>query len=139
MKSKTQNGSIALLVIGLFETKYSRADQIKLEGKKFKKTWSDTISSIFLRGAFTECLLVHFEVLCPTLPLIRSSHHRCSERKDFLEISQNSQENICARACKFIKKETLVQAFSCEFCEISKNTFLQNTSWRPTASAWYKW
>ena len=25
--------------------------------------------------------------------------------------------------CNFIKKETLVQVFSCEFCEISKNTF----------------
>ena len=28
----------------------------------------------------------------------------------------------------FIKKETLAQLFSCEFFEISKNTFLQNTS-----------
>ena len=27
-----------------------------------------------------------------------------------------------------LKKETPVQVFSCEFCEISKNTFLQNTS-----------
>ena len=26
--------------------------------------------------------------------------------------------------CSFIKKETLAQAFSCEFCEISKDTFL---------------
>ena len=26
--------------------------------------------------------------------------------------------------CIFIKKETLAQVFSCEFCEISKNTFL---------------
>ena len=26
-------------------------------------------------------------------------------------------------ACKFVKKETLAQVFSCEFCEISKNTF----------------
>ena len=34
-------------------------------------------------------------------------------------------------ACIFIKKETLVQVFSCEFCEISKDTFLQNTSGRP--------
>ena len=25
--------------------------------------------------------------------------------------------------CNFIKKETLAQVFSCEFCEISKNTF----------------
>ena len=27
-------------------------------------------------------------------------------------------------ACNFIKKETLAQVFSCEFCEISENTFL---------------
>ena len=25
--------------------------------------------------------------------------------------------------CNFIEKETLAQAFSCEFCEISKNAF----------------
>ena len=32
-------------------------------------------------------------------------------------------------ACKFSKKEYLSQVFSCEFYEISKNTFfLQNTS-----------
>ena len=43
----------------------------------------------------------------------------------FLEISQNSQENTCAslKACNFIEKETLAQVFSCELCEISKNTF----------------
>ena len=35
-----------------------------------------------------------------------------------LEILQNSQ------ACNFIKKETLAQVFSREFCEISENTFL---------------
>ena len=56
----------------------------------------------------------------------------------FLKISQNSQENTCARvsffiklhalrhatlskkrleACNFIKNETLAQVFSCEFCE----------------------
>ena len=32
-----------------------------------------------------------------------------------------------AEACNFIKKETLTQVFSCEFCEISKNTFLYRT------------
>ena len=26
-------------------------------------------------------------------------------------------------ACNFIKKETLTQVFSCEFCDIDKNTF----------------
>ena len=60
---------------------------------------------------------------------------RCSVKKMFLEISQNSQENTCAgdsflvklQACNFIKKETLAQVFSCEFCEISKNTFFHRT------------
>ena len=41
--------------------------------------------------------------------------------KVFLEIPQNSQENTVV--CNFIKKETLAQVFSCEFCEISKSTF----------------
>ena len=54
--------------------------------------------------------------------------------KLFLEILHNSQENTCARVsfliklqaatCNFIKKETLAQVFSCEFCGISKNTFI---------------
>ena len=30
-------------------------------------------------------------------------------------------------ACNFIKKETLAQVFSCEFCEISKKTFFYRT------------
>ena len=58
----------------------------------------------------------------------------CSVKK--VEISQYSQENIYARvsflikfqvACNFIKKETLAQVFSCEFYEISKNTFFYRT------------
>ena len=48
-------------------------------------------------------------------------------KKVFLEVSQNSQENTCAKdsfnARNFIKKESLAQVFSCEFCENSKNTF----------------
>ena len=68
----------------------------------------------------------------------------------FLEISQNLQENTCARvsfliklqalffnkvvglrpkACNFIKKEILAHVFSCEFCEISKNTFFTEHLW----------
>ena len=57
-----------------------------------------------------------------------------------LKLSQNSQENTCAtvplfewscsvKAGNFIKKETLVRVFSCEFCEISKNNFLQDHLW----------
>ena len=43
---------------------------------------------------------------------------------------ENNMENMENKheARNFIKKETLVQLFSCEFCEISKNPFSQNTS-----------
>ena len=33
------------------------------------------------------------------------------------------------QACNFIKKETLAQVLSCEFCEIFKNTFLTEHLW----------
>ena len=38
--------------------------------------------------------------------------------------------------CNFIKKETLTQVFSCEFCEIYKNTFSREQLWA-TASPRY--
>ena len=64
---------------------------------------------------------------------------KCSVRKVFLKISQNSQESACVRvpfsiklqaltqACNFIKKETLAQVFFYEFCEIFKNIFFHRT------------
>ena len=55
----------------------------------------------------------------------------------FLRISLYSQENNCVGVSSFIKllasslqlyyKETPTQMFSCEFCEIFKNTFFQRT------------
>ena len=90
---------------------------------------------------------------------LRSSHQKCYIKKVFLEISQNSQESTCVRVfflqnisgdcfCKHSyplqfpipagrthtkKKEALAQMFSCEFCEISKNTFFKEHL-RTTAS-----
>ena len=37
--------------------------------------------------------------------------------------------NFTKEACNFFKKEPLAQVFSCEFCEISKNTFLTEHVW----------
>ena len=75
---------------------------------------------------------------------------RCSVKKVFLKISQNSQENTCA-SVSFSKVtdlrpklQTLLQEFSCEFCEIYKNTFFTEHLWA-TASVsnvifcWQKW
>ena len=56
--------------------------------------------------------------------LFRSSHWMYSVKKVFLEISQNSQENTCSR----VLKKTLAHVFSCELCEISKNTFSYRTT-----------
>ena len=66
-----------------------------------------------------------------------SNHRRCSVRKAVLRCSHNAQHNNCARvpfliklqACSFIKKETLSQVFSCEFCGISKKTFFTEHLW----------
>ena len=50
-----------------------------------------------------------------------SSHRRCSLRKVVLRPE--------SEACNFIKKWSLAQAFSCEFCEISKSTFSIGHLW----------
>ena len=55
---------------------------------------------------------------------IQKHPRRCSVRKGFLEISQNSQENTCKQSCK-----PLAQVFSCECREISKNTFFIEHLW----------
>ena len=41
--------------------------------------------------------------------------------------SRQTLANHRPEACNFIKKETLAQVFSCEFCEIYKNIFYYRT------------
>ena len=41
----------------------------------------------------------------------------------------NKFAGLSSEACNYIKKETLPQMFSCEFCEISKNTFFTDHIW----------
>ena len=53
---------------------------------------------------------------------------RFSVEKVFLKISQNSQEMPVSFLTKLqdwalLKKDTLIHVFSCEFCEVFKNTF----------------
>ena len=84
-----------------------------------------------------------FQCICQkrsktTFPIISSTDgyravtRRCFVKKVFLKISQNSQEKACTRAyflIKFVKKETLWQAFSCKFSETFKDTFFNRTPW----------
>ena len=77
----------------------------------------------------------------------RSSHQRCSVKKDVLRnFAKFIGKHLCQSlffnkvagggACNFIKKETLAQVFSSEFCEISKNT-LFTEHLRATASVYF--
>ena len=54
----------------------------------------------------------------------RSSHRRCSVRKSVLK-----------NFTKFTGKETLAQLFSCEFCEIFKNTLFIEHLWETASKA----
>ena len=67
---------------------------------------------------------------------------RCSVKKCFKNFCKISRKTpvpeslfLQAKPCKFIKKETLAQVFSREFCEISKNNFSCRTP--PMAASGY--
>ena len=83
-------------------------------------------------------------------PIFRSKHRRCSIKKALLKdfavftgkhlylFNKDTLQRVDAAtcrvesrslACNFIKKETLAQVFSCEFCEISKNNFFIEHLW----------
>ena len=69
----------------------------------------------------------------------RSSHRRCSVRKDvprnFTKFTGKHPcqslffNKVAGQACNFIKKEALALVFSCKCCEISMNTFFTQHVW----------
>ena len=95
------------------------------------------------------CKWIQNETYPTCIPYIEAVSQRCSVKKVFLEISQNSKENTCARvsfliklqvsACSSIKKETLEQVFSCEICEIFKNTSFPTEHLRWLLLDTYSW
>ena len=67
-------------------------------------TFMDTVSFVRNRlekqdSRFREAVIIEKRVAIA----FRSSHQRCSVKKVFLEISQNSQENTCIRVSFSIK------------------------------------
>ena len=58
------------------------------------------------------------------------------EKKRLYMIQKQQPEMFCKKRCKkspeacnFVKKETLAQIFSCEFCEVFRNTFFTEHLW----------
>ena len=53
---------------------------------------------------------------------LKSSNRKCSVKKGVLiNFAKFSGKHLCQRL--FIKKESLAQVFSCQFCKIYKSTF----------------
>ena len=53
----------------------------------------------------------------------RSSHRRCSVKKVFLKISQNSQENTCDRVSFLIKLQVCHRCFPVNFVKFLRTHF----------------
>ena len=58
-----------------------------------------------------------------------SSHRSCFVKKGVLRNSAKFKGKHLCQSLFFNKKETLPQVFSCEFREISKNTFFTEHLW----------
>ena len=80
----------------------------------------------------------------PDTENFRSSHRRCSVKKGVLRNpAKFTAKYLCQslffikvaglRLATLLKKETLAQVFSCEFCEISKNIFFTELLWTTTS------
>ena len=94
--------------------------EISLKAPGEKKLWSDLLQSNY------------YEIVGQ----IDESIKYPMGFKVFFTLQKQSSEVFCKKginkksiseSCNFIKKETLAQVFSCEFCEIFKNTFYYRT------------
>ena len=74
-----------------------------------------------------------------SITTVEAVNWRCSVKKVFLEISQHSQKNTCARvlfliklqteACNFIKKRLWPRCFPVKFLKFLRTTFLTEHFW----------
>ena len=111
------------------------AQKMKISIKDFLSKWSHLLKKSLIEN-FIFCA-----VRCTSETVVQ----RCSVKKMFLKISQNSQENTCVgicyspNACNFIKRETSTQVFSWEFCETFKNIFFIKHRRRILLCTWLKY
>ena len=90
-----------------------------------------------LRDGFRDTIRTKSDVY--DWPFLRSSRPEVFCKKVLLQISQNSQENICARvsllielqaqACNFIKNEALAQMFPVNFVQFLRTPFYIEHFW----------
>ena len=90
-------------------------------------SFNSVLVSVFLSVLVAYLTL---EIYWNIVVTFRNSHWKCSVKKSVLRnFAKFTGKYLCqslffnkVAACNFIENETLKQVFSCEFCEISKNT-----------------
>ena len=101
-----------------------------------------SLTFTFYVGIFLWLSVINFTLTIRVLVIDRSSHWRCSVKKMFLEILQNSLENTCARfsfliklqasgnrhQTTLLKKRLWHRCFPVNFLKFLRTHFLQNTS-----------
>ena len=104
-----------------------RVGLIHLRDHKLRHYFRDLLNPICNCGNAIESIKHYF------LHYLNFKNERQSLLQNVRTINSNllsaNQEALShlAKACNFIKKESLAQVFSCEFCEISKDTFFNRT------------
>ena len=105
----------------------------------FKEIWKFSACFVFLRNfgsSFVSSNYLTQNQVMAKLTNFRSSRREVFCKKGVLRnftkfigkhLYQSLSFNKVAGQSLFIKKETLVQVFSCELCEISENTFFDRT------------
>ena len=99
------------------------------------KMWFTASVHMKMYIGFTTHENIHVRVSAIWKYIFRSSHQRCSMKKDILKNFAKSTgkhlrqtlffNKVAGGPCNFIRNETLAQVFSCEFCKISKSTFFR--------------
>ena len=84
--------------------------------------WTPYVRSVYTAQRMKKSLMENF-TFCAVLLLVPRG------RRPWISSFRTSPPEMFYKkgACTFIKKETLEQVFSCEFCEIFKNTFSYRT------------
>ena len=116
-----------LLLQSFFQEGLREMSSALMRGKKAKmKAWDMDASYVFEENpekySLTSCWLQYYRSTRPKMRCEKSvlrnfakftGKHLCQN------LFFNKVAGLRFKACNFIKKETLAQVFSCEFCEIS--------------------
>ena len=97
----------------------------------------DNLSRFFIKPNMCQWFFIHWDKLCSLKQPPHVFFFKKGVLNNFTKFTRihmcqsfyfNKAASLRPEACNVIKKVTLAQAFSCKFCEISKNRFSYRTT-----------